>query len=56
MPTARKKETVKELNQLFNQSQVLIFTDYRGLRVSDLNTCAANCATRALSTISPRTR
>ncbi|HEY0071941.1 MAG TPA: 50S ribosomal protein L10, partial [Chloroflexia bacterium] len=24
-------------NQLFNQSQVLIFTDYRGLRVSDLN-------------------
>jgi large subunit ribosomal protein L10 len=37
MPTARKKETVKELNQLFSQSQVLIFTDYRGLRVSDLN-------------------
>jgi large subunit ribosomal protein L10 len=37
MPTARKKETVKEINQLFNQSQVLIFTDYRGLRVSDLN-------------------
>ena len=37
MPTARKKETVKEMNQLFNKSQVLIFTDYRGLRVSDLN-------------------
>ncbi|HVG01017.1 MAG TPA: 50S ribosomal protein L10 [Chloroflexia bacterium] len=37
MPTARKKETVKEMNQLFNRSQVLIFTDYRGLRVSDLN-------------------
>ncbi len=37
MPTARKKETVKEINQLFNRSQVLIFTDYRGLRVSDLN-------------------
>jgi len=37
MPTARKKETVKEINQLFNQSEVLIFTDYRGLRVSDLN-------------------
>lgn len=37
MPTARKKETVKEMNQLFSKSQVLIFTDYRGLRVSDLN-------------------
>lgn len=36
MPTARKKETVKELNQLFNKSEVLIFTDYRGLKVSDL--------------------
>lgn len=36
MPTARKKETVKELNQLLNNSQVLIFTDYRGLKVSDL--------------------
>ncbi|MEA2574806.1 MAG: large subunit ribosomal protein [Chloroflexia bacterium] len=37
MPTARKKETVKEMSHLFNHSQVLIFTDYRGLRVSDLN-------------------
>lgn len=37
MPTARKKQTVKELNQLFNESQVLVFTDYRGLKVSDLN-------------------
>jgi large subunit ribosomal protein L10 len=37
MPTARKKETVKDLSKLFNQSPVLIFTDYRGLRVSDLN-------------------
>ncbi len=25
------------MNQLFSKSQVLIFTDYRGLRVSDLN-------------------
>lgn len=37
MPTARKKETVKEINKLFTGSEVLIFTDYRGLRVSDLN-------------------
>lgn len=36
MPTARKKETVKELHELFDNSQVLIFTDYRGLKVSDL--------------------
>ncbi len=37
MATARKKETVRELNQLFNSSEVMIFTDYRGLRVADLN-------------------
>jgi large subunit ribosomal protein L10 len=36
MPTARKKETVKELEQLFENSEVLIFTDYRGLRVADI--------------------
>jgi large subunit ribosomal protein L10 len=37
MATKKKKETVKELGQLFNDSQVLIFTDYRGLRVADIN-------------------
>jgi large subunit ribosomal protein L10 len=37
MATKKKKQTVKELNQLFTDSQVLIFTDYRGLRVSDIN-------------------
>lgn len=37
MATARKKETVRELNHLFNSSEVMIFTDYRGLRVADLN-------------------
>ncbi len=37
MPTARKKEMVKELAHLFNNSEVMIFTDYRGLKVSDLN-------------------
>src|SRR5947209_14841244 len=36
MPTAKKKETVKELQQLFQNSQVLIFTDYRGLTVADI--------------------
>lgn len=36
MATKKKKETVKELNQLFTNSQVLIFTDYRGLKVSDI--------------------
>jgi large subunit ribosomal protein L10 len=36
MATKKKKETVKELNQLFQNSQVLIFTDYRGLSVSDI--------------------
>ena len=37
MATKKKKQTVKELNQLFTDSQVLIFTDYRGLRVADIN-------------------
>src|SRR5262245_34830615 len=36
MATKKKKETVKELNNLFQESQVLIFTDYRGLTVSDI--------------------
>ncbi len=36
MPTTRKRETVKELQHLFTDSQVLIFTDYRGLKVSDI--------------------
>src|SRR5438105_12744708 len=36
MPTAKKKETVKEIQQLFSKSQVLIFTDYRGLTVADI--------------------
>jgi large subunit ribosomal protein L10 len=36
MATKRKKETVKELGHLFANSSVLIFTDYRGLKVSDL--------------------
>ena len=36
MPTARKKEAVKELQKLFTSSPVLIFTDYRGLSVSDI--------------------
>jgi large subunit ribosomal protein L10 len=36
MPTTRKKEQVKALVNLFKESQVLIFTDYRGLSVSDI--------------------
>src|SRR5438067_6415207 len=36
MPTARKKVAVKELQELFTSSPVLIFTDYRGLSVSDI--------------------
>ena len=36
MATKKKKATVKELGHLFANSSVLIFTDYRGLKVSDL--------------------
>ncbi len=36
MATKKKRDTVKELNHLFQSSQVLIFTDYRGLTVSDI--------------------
>lgn len=36
MATARKKQIVKDLTGLFKESQVLIFTDYRGLSVSDI--------------------
>lgn len=37
MPTPRKRETVKEFTKLFRSSQVLIFTDYRGLSVSEIS-------------------
>lgn len=36
MPTPRKKEQVRELQDLFRNSEVLIFTDYRGLKVSEI--------------------
>src|SRR5690348_10016377 len=38
MATKKKKETVKELSHLFDSSQVLIFTNYRGLSVADITT------------------
>jgi large subunit ribosomal protein L10 len=36
MATKKKRQTVKELGHLFANSQVLIFTDYRGLKVSEI--------------------
>ncbi|HUP26804.1 MAG TPA: 50S ribosomal protein L10 [Chloroflexia bacterium] len=36
MPTAKKREKVRDLNKLFTSSSVLIFTDYRGLSVSEI--------------------
>src|SRR5687767_2117147 len=36
MPTARKRSTVKDLQKLYTSSSVLIFTDYRGLSVSEI--------------------
>jgi large subunit ribosomal protein L10 len=36
MPTAKKRTAVKELQELFTSSQVLIFTNPRGLSVSEI--------------------
>lgn len=36
MPTAKKREKVKELQSLLSQSQVLVFTDYRGMSVAEI--------------------
>lgn len=36
MPTAKKRGTVKDLQKLFASSSIMIFTDYRGLSVSDI--------------------
>lgn len=36
MPTAKKRGTVKDLQKLYTSSSVLIFTDYRGLSVSEI--------------------
>ncbi|MDQ3928791.1 MAG: 50S ribosomal protein L10 [Chloroflexota bacterium] len=37
MPTARKKEIVKDLHGLLSNSQVLVFTDYRGMTVAEIS-------------------
>lgn len=36
MPTAKKRGTVKDLQKLYTSSSVLIFTNYRGLSVSEI--------------------
>jgi large subunit ribosomal protein L10 len=37
MPTTRKKEIVKDLHGLLSNSQVLVFTDYRGMTVAEIS-------------------
>jgi large subunit ribosomal protein L10 len=37
MPTTRKKEIVKDLHGLLSGSQVLVFTDYRGMTVAEIS-------------------
>lgn len=37
MPTPRKEATVKELSDLLRRANVTILTEYRGMKVSDLN-------------------
>lgn len=38
MPTAAKAQTIDELTDLLSRSKLAILTDYRGLKVSDLQT------------------
>ena len=56
MATKKKKDKVKELNQLFADSQVLIFTDYRGLKVSDITSLRRQLRDKGVDSTSPRTR
>ena len=37
MPTTKKKEIVKDLHGLLSGSQVLVFTDYRGMTVAEIS-------------------
>lgn len=63
MPTPKKVETVAELTEVLSRSKLTIVTDYRGLKVSDLQTLrgqlrAANAEVRVakntLTTIAAR--
>ena len=38
MPTEKKGETISELEERISATTLMILTDYRGLKVSDLQT------------------
>jgi len=50
MPTPRKRAMVRDLQDRFTGSEVLIFTDHRGLSVSEITNLPASYETRAWST------
>lgn len=37
MPTAEKKQTIKELSALMKKSAMMVLTDYRGMTVADIS-------------------
>lgn len=41
MPTPRKESTVAELNELLMKSKSIVFTDYRGMKMKDVDTLRA---------------
>src|SRR5690242_15326758 len=42
MPTVRKAQTIQELSDQLSRSMLVIVTDYRGLKVADLQTLRGN--------------
>ena len=42
MPTPQKERTVNELSDQLSRSRLVIVTDYRGLKVADLQTLRGN--------------
>ena len=56
MPTRQKARTIDELSDQLTRANLVIVTDYRGLKVGDLQTLRGNLRPSGLRSTSPRTR
>src|SRR5437868_13729857 len=56
MPTAEKAQAIDEAKDWYKRSKGLVFTDYRGLKVKDMQVLRANLKQRVASCTCSRTR
>ena len=55
MPTDAKRDAVRVLAELLRGSTAIAVADYRGLKVSEMQTCVGRSAPMGWSCTSPRT-